>query len=265
MSRVTAFCAFCAIALGALSNASAQPALDRLEKEVRRQLGEGVQPRVPASQTPGEKAAATGKPAAAKAAPEPGYLGALLDDGDDRGRGVRVLRVHPGSPAQKAGLQEGDLVTALSGIRTRQLSEVADILAEFPPENEVTFFVRRGQAEKLINVTLGHRPAGAQPAQPPTRPPAGAVLPPLAPPTPPPPGPAPISPPTGKESPGGDAAIAPPRSPEAGTAPPPLPPISDPTTRARVEALQREIDALRQEVETLKQQNRELMRRIRAL
>ncbi len=258
MSRVTAFCAFCAIALGALSNASAQPALDRLEKEVRRQLGEGVQPGVPAAQTPKDKAAAAGKPAAPKAAPAPGHLGALLDDGDDRGRGVRVLRVHPGSPAQKAGLQEGDLVTALSGIRTRQLSEVADILAEFPPESEVTFFVRRGQAEKLINVTLGHRPAGVQPA----RPPASPSVPAAPPPAPPQ---ASILAPMGKEPPDGDAPIATPRSPDADAAPPPLQPIGDPATRARVEALQREIDALRQEVETLKQQNRELMQRIRAL
>jgi membrane-associated protease RseP (regulator of RpoE activity) len=226
MNKLTAVCAFCAVALGALSNASAQPALERLEEEVRRQLGEGVQPRVPASQTPGEKADAAEKPAAPKATPEPGYLGALLDDREDRGRGVRVLRVNPGSPAQKAGLQEGDLVTALSGIRTRQLSEVADILAEFPPESEVTFFVRRGQAEKLINVTLGRRPAGTQPAPPPPK-------------TPSPP--------------------APPKPPE-----PSLPAV-DPAVRAHLDALQRRIEALERDVEAWKQKTQDLERRIEAM
>ena len=226
MSRLTAFCAFCAVALGALSNASAQPALERLEKEVRRGLQEGGQPRAPVSQTPKEKGAATEKPAAPKAPPEPGYLGALLDDREDRGRGVRVLRVNPGSPAQKAGLQQGDLITALSGIRTRQLSEVADILGQFPPESEVTFFVRRGEAAQLINVTLGHRPAGAQPAPPPPKTPAP---------------PAPIM------------------------LPEPSLPAVDPAVRAHIDALQRRIEALERDVQALKQQNQNLQQRIEAL
>ena len=53
------------------------------------------------------------------------------------------------------------MITALSGIRVRQLTEVGDILEQMPPETEVTFFVRRSPADQLISVTLGHPPAGA--------------------------------------------------------------------------------------------------------
>lgn len=224
MNKVVALCAFCAIVLGALSSLSAQPALERLEKEVRRQLEEGGKPAAPAPQTsPQKPAAAADTPARPDAAPERPYLGAVLDDREDRGRGVRVLRVNPGGPAEKAGVQKGDLITALSGIRVRQLSDAVDIFDQMRPGTELTLFIRRGETAQMINVTLGRRPAGLPPAAPSPEPPIG-----VAPPTP------------------------------APTEPTPLPPIGDPTARARVEALEREIEALKQEVETLKQQVREL-------
>jgi hypothetical protein len=50
MRKLAAFCAFCAAALGLAFDVSAQPALERLEKEVRRQLEKGAHPGGPASQ-----------------------------------------------------------------------------------------------------------------------------------------------------------------------------------------------------------------------
>jgi hypothetical protein len=219
MNKLYLLCACCAVTLWSVSSVSAQPALERPEKEANRQLEEGGKP---------SGLAAGGQaflPAPAKAAPERGYLGALLDDREDRGRGVRIMRVNPGSPAEKAGLQKGDLITALSGIRVRQLTEVGDILEQFPPETEVTFFVRRGRAEQMIDVTLGHRPAGAPPAEPQ------------------PPRPAP----------------APPKVPQ------PAPPVMGAGPPASIDALLRRIEALERDVQALKQQNQTLQQRIEAL
>ena len=46
---------------------------------------------------------------------EPGYLGLVGDDRRDRGAGVRVVRVVEGSPAAAAGIEVGDLITAIDG------------------------------------------------------------------------------------------------------------------------------------------------------
>jgi len=258
MNKVVALCAFCGIVLGALSSLSVQPALERLEKEVRRQLEEGGKPAAPAPQTsPQKPAAAADTPERLDAAPERAYLGAVLDDREDRGRGVRVLRVNPAGPAEKAGVEKGDLITALSGIRVRQLSDAVDIFDQMRPGTELTLFIRRGETAQMINVTLGRRPAGVPPAAPSPNPPAGVLPTAPAPPRPALPESAPVSPATPKVLPG-EAAAPRPSPPEPGEARPLLPPIGDPAARARVEALEREIEALKQEVETLKQQVREL-------
>jgi membrane-associated protease RseP (regulator of RpoE activity) len=135
------------------------------------------------------------------------------------------MRITPGGPADKAGLQKGDLITALSGIRVRQLTEVADILEQLPPESKVTFFVRRGRADQLIDVTLGHRLAGAPAAESPPQP----------------------------------------RVPPTPKAPQPAPPIADIGAQAQIDALLQRIEALERDVQALKEQNRRLEERIGAL
>jgi membrane-associated protease RseP (regulator of RpoE activity) len=148
-----------------------------------------------------------------------------LDDTADRGRGVRIMRVTPGSPAEKAGLKKGDLITALSGIRVRQMTEVADVLEQIPPETEVTFFVRRGQTDQLISVTLGHRPPATRAAaSPPQRP-----------------------------------------IPPAPKAPQPAPPVADTGAPVSIDALLQRVEALERDVQTLKEQNRRLEERIGAI
>jgi len=255
MNRVFAFCASCALVLGALSTAPAQPALERLEKEVRQQLDEGSKPAAPAPLASPEKpAAAAAKPVPPEAAPERGYLGAVLDDREDRGRGVRVLRVNPGGPAEKAGVEKGDLITALSGIRVRQLSEAIDIFDQMRPGTEVTLFIRRGDATRTIDVTLGRRPAGVPPPPPTPAVPAGPVSP-----APGPTFPSPGVPPAPKAAPG-ETPAPPMGPPEMGVTPALPPPISDPVARARVEALEREVETLKRETETLKAQVRDLTR-----
>jgi membrane-associated protease RseP (regulator of RpoE activity) len=120
-----------------------------------------------------------------------GYLGAVADDTNDRGRGVRVIEVRPGSPAEKAGLKPQDLITGVAGTRVRELADMASILSLFAPGDTITLDVRRGEQTQQIKVTLGTRPAAAsqppaQPVPPPAalpQPPSDPTKPPQAPPT----------------------------------------------------------------------------------
>jgi hypothetical protein len=92
------------------------------------------------------------------AVPERGYLGVLADDQNDRGRGVRLLKVAAGSPADKAGLKQDDLVTELGGVRVREMTDMAAILQQVPPGETLIFEVRRGAKKEQIPVTFGRRP-----------------------------------------------------------------------------------------------------------
>jgi membrane-associated protease RseP (regulator of RpoE activity) len=134
----------------------AQPALERLEREIRQR-----------SETPEE-----GKS---------GYLGLLADDQKDRGRGVRVLEVYPNSPAAKAGFQKQDLITSLGGVRIRQMTDLSDLLDTFPPEKKVEFELQRDGKPLKVQVTMGRRTGAANtvPNVPETiPPPRGEAIPP---------------------------------------------------------------------------------------
>jgi membrane-associated protease RseP (regulator of RpoE activity) len=101
-------------------------------------------------------AIATTSPDAANGVPR-GYLGAIVDDREDRGRGVRIEKIIPGGPAEKAGLRNGDLITGLGGIRVRQMSDFAAIVEEVAPGTTLTFELLRGEKREKIDVAFGAR------------------------------------------------------------------------------------------------------------
>ena len=94
---------------------------------------------------------------------ERGYLGAVVDDREDRGRGVRIERLIPGGPAEKAGLRKGDLVTGVAGIRVRQIADFAGILEPVVPGSRLTFEVLRGEKREKIDVVFGTRAGKTKP------------------------------------------------------------------------------------------------------
>jgi putative serine protease PepD len=67
----------------------------------------------------------------------------------------------PGGPAAKAGLQPGDLITAVNGKQITSVNEFVGTIATFSPGDTVTLTVKRGGATKTVKLTLGAQPANA--------------------------------------------------------------------------------------------------------
>jgi hypothetical protein len=149
----------------------AQSALQRLEEMIRqpKAASPAATAKPPESPSP-PKAAATQPPHEPQ---EPGYLGILADDKDDRGRGVRVLKVVPGGPADQAGLKPQDLITRLGGVPVRQLTELTAIVQQMSPGSTLSFEVLRGDRKQELSVIFGRRPP-EQRSVPPKSPPAEA-------------------------------------------------------------------------------------------
>ncbi|MEO0084470.1 MAG: trypsin-like peptidase domain-containing protein [candidate division WOR-3 bacterium] len=67
------------------------------------------------------------------------------------------LAVVPGSPADKAGLLENDIILELNGIKIDKDNTLAEIIARYRPGEEVTLKVLSKGREKNIKVTLGEK------------------------------------------------------------------------------------------------------------
>ena len=88
------------------------------------------------------------------------YLGVELSDGSP---GAAVAAVTQGSPAASAGIQQGDVVTAVDGRATGTADAAVSALAGHAPGDGVALTIRRGGSTRTVTVTLGSQPAA--PAQ----------------------------------------------------------------------------------------------------
>jgi S1-C subfamily serine protease len=76
------------------------------------------------------------------------------------GGGVLVAGVRAGGPADKAGIQPGDLIVSVDGMPTPSADDLTTVLATLKPGRRVTVEVERDGARKKLQVTLGELPAG---------------------------------------------------------------------------------------------------------
>ena len=87
--------------------------------------------------------------------------------------GVRVVEVVPGGPADEAGLEVGDVITAVDGSTVTDGSELAAAIQDHDPGDTVTITYGRGGSSATTTVELGERSqSGAQSGLPSTSPPA---------------------------------------------------------------------------------------------
>ena len=118
-------------------------------------------------------------------APPRVYLGMFVDN--DAGRGVTVLSVRPGGPADRSGLHPKDLIVAAAGRKVALLSDLSTILSNLKPGDHLSLELVRRNRMLQVEVVLDAPPGTAQPGQPGTPPVTGQGAGPAEP-IPPPPG-----------------------------------------------------------------------------
>ena len=89
---------------------------------------------------------------------EHAYLGVAIDDAAATS-GARIGEVRSGTPAADAGLQAGDVVTAVNGKRVASGDDLRRLVDAQKPGDAVTLTVRRDGKTRTLQVTLGSRPA----------------------------------------------------------------------------------------------------------
>lgn len=73
-------------------------------------------------------------------------------------QGNLVVAVEGGGPADEAGLQEGDVITAVDGREITFNESLGNIIQEYDPGNQVSVTVIRDGDEETVNLTLGEVP-----------------------------------------------------------------------------------------------------------
>lgn len=76
--------------------------------------------------------------------------------GDDT-QGVEVMNVMRDGPAAKAGLQKGDIITAMDNKPVNDANTLIQMVARKAPNSVVNLQVMRNKAPSSVNVTLGER------------------------------------------------------------------------------------------------------------
>jgi putative serine protease PepD len=86
------------------------------------------------------------------------YLGVQIGDASN-GAGAEVGKVVSGSPADKAGLQVGDVVTAIDGKTVESADDLTALVATYKPGDKATVTVTRNGSTKTLTVNFGQRPS----------------------------------------------------------------------------------------------------------
>jgi serine protease Do len=75
--------------------------------------------------------------------------------------GVLIAQVAQGSPAETAGLQQGDIIVQADGKAVTSTADLFAIDQNKKPGDQVQLTVDRGGQVGTVTVTLGERPANA--------------------------------------------------------------------------------------------------------
>lgn len=86
-------------------------------------------------------------------APQRGVLGIYLGDDPD---GPMVEDVFPGSGADEAGLERGDIIVSVDGRTVPTRRALLELLSGFRPGDSLPLIVRRGDGEEELLATLGN-------------------------------------------------------------------------------------------------------------
>ena len=88
-----------------------------------------------------------------------GYLGIATSDGNTAG--ATVASVQPGSPAESAGIQQGDVIKTIDGKAVNSSSDVVSAIEGESAGTKVTLGIERNGSSRSVQVTLGQQPTQA--------------------------------------------------------------------------------------------------------
>jgi serine protease Do len=101
-----------------------------------------------------------------------GWLGVAIQDltpdmakalGTEAGAGVLVSDVTSGSPAEKAGIKRGDVITRVDGQQPKDASQLRRMVAEAGRGKQVALEVLRDGTPRKLQVKLGEQPSEQEP------------------------------------------------------------------------------------------------------
>ena len=84
-----------------------------------------------------------------------GYIGVNLSETPD---GISVSTVQPQTPADAAGIQEGDIIRKVNDTTVATAEQLSAVLRSLAPGTKVTITVDRKGTEKVFQLTLAERP-----------------------------------------------------------------------------------------------------------
>ncbi|MFT4036156.1 MAG: trypsin-like peptidase domain-containing protein [Patulibacter sp.] len=86
------------------------------------------------------------------------FLGASLGDSQSGNGGAQVAQLTSDGPGERAGLQTGDVVTAINGKKIASADELVSAIGALSAGQTAELTVQRSGETKKVKVTLGERP-----------------------------------------------------------------------------------------------------------
>jgi S1-C subfamily serine protease len=81
-----------------------------------------------------------------------GFMGILFEVND---ASAQVTEVLPGGPAERAGIQAGDVVVKIGKTEIKSESDLRNAVGRSKPGDKIDVVIKRGEKEQTIQVTLG--------------------------------------------------------------------------------------------------------------
>jgi serine protease Do len=97
-----------------------------------------------------------------------GWIGVAIQDVDenlaksfnlDKAEGILVSEVQEGSPAEKAGLKQGDVILRLNNRVLEDVNDLRNAISLIQPKTKVTIQITRDGKKRDVEVTVGELPA----------------------------------------------------------------------------------------------------------
>jgi hypothetical protein len=85
------------------------------------------------------------------------WFGSVPDMGSSDAAGVKLAGVTPGSPADKAGVQSGDIIVEFGGKAVKDIYDYTDAIGAHKPGDVVQVIVMRAGTRLALTATLGKR------------------------------------------------------------------------------------------------------------